>query len=299
MKWLIWGARGWIGEMVCKLLRDDGDEVVEATSRADDEDTVFYEIDRVKPDRMMCFIGRTHGGGYSTIDYLEQKGSLQINVRDNLYAPLCLAMMAKKCGVHFTYLGTGCIFEYENLDTAAVSSSDEIPELYDGFKPESKPNFFGSSYSTVKGFTDRLMHILDEKLGAPVLNARIRMPIVSYHNERNLITKLTKYAKICSVPNSMTILDEMLPVLIKYAREERTGTVNLVNPGVITHNEILELYKQYVDPSFTYINFTLEDQAKILAGGRSNNYLEANFDESLNVSNIEDGVRRVMERWRR
>lgn len=285
--------------MVCKLLRDSGEEVVAAESRADDEVEVSKEIERVDPSRMMCFIGRTHGGGYTTIDYLEQKGSLQINVRDNLYAPLCLAMMAKKHNVHLTYLGTGCIFEYEHLDTAAVSSSDEIPELYDGFGVDARPNFFGSSYSTVKGFTDRMMHVLEEQLRVPVLNARIRMPIVNYHNERNLITKLTKYAKICSVPNSMTILDELLPVLIEYAKEARTGTVNLVNPGVITHNEILELYKQYVDPAFTYTNFTLEEQAKILAGGRSNNYLETTFEEPHNVSNIEDGVRKVMERWRR
>ena len=292
---------------MCKLLKNHGaphlkncdDEVVEAKSRADDENEVSREIAAVSPDRMMCFIGRTHGGGYTTIDYLEQKGSLPINVRDNLYAPMCLAVMAKKHNIHFTYLGTGCIFEYEYMETAAVSSSYEIPELYEGFKPESKPNFFGSSYSTVKGFTDRLMHMLNEQLGSPTLNARIRMPIVNYHNDRNLITKLTKYAKICSVPNSMTILDEMLPVLIKYAREGRVGTVNLVNPGVITHNEILDMYTQYVDPSFSYTNFTLEEQAKILAGGRSNNYLETNFDDSLEVSNIEDGVRRVMERWRR
>ena len=35
------------------------------------------------------------------------------------------------------------------------------------------------------------------------------------------------------------------------------------------------MYKEYIDPSFTYTNFLLEDQAKILAAGRSNNELDS------------------------
>ena len=45
------------------------------------------------------------------------------------------------------------------------------------------PNFFGSSYSVVKGFTDRLMKLYDEN----VLNLRIRMPITGEQNSRNFI----------------------------------------------------------------------------------------------------------------
>ena len=53
------------------------------------------------------------------------------------------------------------------------------------------------------------------------------------------------------------------------------GVFNFTNPGVISHNEILDLYTQYIDPTFKYQNFTLEEQAKILAAGRSNNELDA------------------------
>lgn len=50
---------------------------------------------------------------------------------------------------------------------------------------------------------------------------------------------------------------------------------NFTNPGVISHNQILDLYKKYIDPEFTYTNFTLEEQSKILAAGRSNNELDS------------------------
>lgn len=42
------------------------------------------------------------------------------------------------------------------------------------------------------------------------------------------------------------------------------GVYNFTNPGVISHNEVLGLYKQYVDPTYKWQNFTLEEQAKIL-----------------------------------
>ena len=53
-----------------------------------------------------------------------------------------------------------------------------------------------------------------------------------------------------------------------------TGIYNFCNPGAISHNEVLDLYKKYVDPDYTYTNFTVEEQAKILKAGRSNNTLD-------------------------
>ena len=64
-----------------------------------------------------------------------------------------------------------------------------------GFTEESLPNFFGSSYSIVKGFTDRMMHMFENN----TLNLRIRMPITASSNKRNFITKIVSYEKICSI----------------------------------------------------------------------------------------------------
>ena len=279
MKWLVYGSKGWIGGMVCSYLRNNGETVVEAVSRADDENAVENELMSISPDRILCLIGRTHGPGYSTIDYLEQKGKLVENVRDNLYSPLVLAILGLRYGIHVTYLGTGCIF-----------SSAEI-----AFKEESLPNFFGSGYSTVKGFTDRLMHFFD----STVLNLRIRMPIVGYHCPRNFITKITSYEKVCSIPNSMTVLEGMIPVMIRLATKQTTGTVNLTNPGTISHNEILELYKTHVDPSFTWKNFTLEEQSKILLSERSNNELDSERLLKLcpDVPSIREAVESILKSW--
>ena len=100
----------------------------------------------------------------------------------------------------------------------------------------------------MKGFTDRLLG--SREYSTVVLNLRIRMPIVGQHHPRNFITKITQYEKICSMSNSMTVLGELLPIAVDMMKQSHLGTVNLTNPGVISHNEILEMYKQYVNGEF-------------------------------------------------
>lgn len=58
------------------------------------------------------------------------------------------------------------------------------------------------------------------------------------------------------------------------AKRGLTGIMNYTNPGCISHNEIMELYKQYIDPEFTWQNFNIEEQAKVIKAPRSNNLLD-------------------------
>ena len=288
MKILVYGSKGWIGNQFVEILKKENTDFVCGLSRTDNELDLLREIDKVEPTHVVSFIGRTHGKigdkVYTTIDYLEEEGKLVENIRDNLFSPLLLADTCSKRNIHYTYLGTGCIFKFD----------EEHPfgEEKNGFTEKSQPNFFGSSYSIVKGFTDRFMNVYKDK----VLNLRIRMPITGEKNSRNFITKIATYEKVCSVPNSMTVLPELLPYVLLMMKDKVTGTMNLTNPGLISHNEILEMYKEFVDPSFTWKNFTQEEQRKILAAERSNNYLdtkrlESHFPEILS---IRDSVRNCL-----
>ena len=294
MNLLIYGSRGWIGSQfleVCLKEKENGLCFYQGNARVNNIEELKKEIDQVNPTHIVSFIGRTHGTigntTYSTIDYLEQKGKLVDNIRDNLFSPLSLAILCKERNIYYTYLGTGCIFKFD----------DQHPfgEEENGFEEASKPNFFGSSYSIVKGFTDQLMHEFENN----VLNVRIRMPIVNYHHPRNFITKITTYEKICSIPNSMTYLPELLPCLLQMIKESRTGTINLTNPGLISHDEILELYKKHVDASFEWKNFSMEEQNQILASERSNNYLNTDKlqEWSPGVLHIKETLIKCFENW--
>jgi len=285
MKILVYGHRGWIGKQFITVLENDSVSFVEGNARANDVGDIENEINTYNPTHIVSFIGRTHGKigekQYTTIDYLEEEGKLYENVRDNLFSPFVLANICTKHHIHYTYLGTGCIFKFD----------DEHPfgEEINGFTEDSCPNFFGSSYSVVKGFTDKIMKLYETN----VLNLRIRMPITGEENGRNFITKIVNYEKICSVPNSMTVLPELLPCVLDMMKNGITGTMNLTNPGLISHNEILEMYKEIVNPFFTWKNFTQEEQRKILAADRSNNFLDTTRLTSLypGIKNIRDSVR--------
>ena len=288
---LIFGANGWIGNQFINYLSIQGIPFIKARARAQDNESIIQELNsNPQITHIMSFIGRTHGTyegqKITTIDYLEKQGKLVDNLNDNLYSPLNLALLCKERGLHFTYLGTGCIFEYD----------EEHPfgQEVNGFTEQSKPNFFGSGYSIVKGFTDQLMN--NKTFEDTVLNLRIRMPITDEVNERNFITKITTYQKICSIPNSMTVLNDMIPIIARLAQKNICGSVNLTNPGLISHNEILEMYREFVDPTFTWNNFTLEEQNQILESKRSNNFLETKILESFdtNVKPIKESVRDIL-----
>lgn len=293
MKILVLGYKGWIGSMMCKLLDSKKINYITTDIRPNNKDDFEKFIIQEKPTHIMSFIGRTHGKiddkQYTTIDYLEQSGKIKENVRDNLFSPLVIGILAKKYNIHYTYLGTGCIFKFDNTHPFGNEKS--------GFNEEDIPNFFGSSYSVVKGYTDELMHLLEDT----VLNLRIRMPITSQNEPRNFITKITNYEYICSIPNSMTVLDELLPYIIDMARNKITGTINLTNPGLISHNEILEMYKKHVDNNFTWKNFTQEEQLKILDADRSNNCLDTKklLDLYPEIKNIKVSVEECIKNWKK
>jgi len=292
MKILVYGTRGWIGNQFVKLLKDKKIDFTEGKSRINFIEDLDKELEEIQPTHVVSFIGRTHGKIgekiYTTIDYLEQEGKLLENVRDNLFSPIILSDLCKKKQIHYTYLGTGCIFKFDE--------NHPFGEEENGFTESSLPNFFGSSYSIVKGFTDQLMRLYKDS----VLNLRIRMPITGEKNGRNFITKIVNYEKICSVPNSMTVLPELLPFVIDMMEKSITGTINLTNPGLISHNEILEMYKEIVDPSFTWKNFTQDEQRAILAADRSNNYLDTTKLQTLypQIKNIKDSVREQLVEYK-
>jgi UDP-glucose 4,6-dehydratase len=288
---LVWGGGGWIGGQFQDVLRNRGWTVICASSRADNRADVLADINKYNPTHIVCLIGRTHGPGYQTIDYLEQDGKLVENMTDNLYGPLVLAGVSKSKGLHMMYMGTGCIFEYDDVHRCDLSGVSGVV----GFTEASAPNFFGSAYSTVKGFTDRLMN---EEFADTVLNVRIRMPISSKDCPRNFISKIIAYKNICSIPNSMTVLDDILPCLAEALERGVKGPLNATNPGVIDHSTILSWYKEFQNPEHTWTevsNTTLV--SSLVKAARSNNYLDTARLTSLfpGLPTISESVWRIMK----
>ncbi|KAJ4707713.1 Trifunctional UDP-glucose 4,6-dehydratase/UDP-4-keto-6-deoxy-D-glucose 3,5-epimerase/UDP-4-keto-L-rhamnose-reductase RHM1 [Melia azedarach] len=270
LKFLIYGKTGWIGGLLGKFCEEKGIAFEYGRGRLENRNSLMEDIRTIRPSHVFNAAGIT---GRPNVDWCESHKVETI--RANVMGALTLADVCRENNILMINFATGCIFEYDNEHPQGSSR---------GFKEEDKPNFTASFYSKTKAMVEGLI-----KEYPNVCTLRIRMPISSdLSNPRNFITKITRYNKVVNIPNSMTVLDELLPMSIEMAKRNRRGTWNFTNPGVISHNEILEMYKKYVDPGLKWVNFGMEEQAKVIVAPRSNNELDATklkkeFPELLSI----------------
>ncbi|KAI3905882.1 hypothetical protein MKW92_019441 [Papaver armeniacum] len=270
LKFLIYGRTGWIGGLLGKICEKQGIAYEYGSGRLEERSTLVADIRKVKPTHVFNAAGVT---GRPNVDWCEDHRTETI--KTNVTGTLTLADVCRQNGLLMMNFATGCIFEYDA----------EHPEGSGiGFKEEDTPNFAGSFYSKTKAMVEELLKEYDN-----VCTLRVRMPISSdLSNPRNFITKISRYNKVVNIPNSMTVLDELLPIAVEMAKRNLRGIYNFTNPGVVSHNEILEMYKEYINQDFKWSNFTLEEQAKVIVAARSNNEMDASklkneFPELLSI----------------
>lgn len=280
--WLVFGgATGWIGQQMMTILAEQGYDVTCAVSRLQDRESVLAEIKSVGPDFILNAAGVT---GRPNVDWCEDHR--QETLRANIIGALTLADCAYICQVPVVNLGTGCIYSYDEQHPMGSGI---------GFTEGDEPNFEGSFYSYTKKMLDKLLVEYPN-----VLNLRLRMPISDDLHERNFITKITRYQKVVNIPNSMTVLHDLLPLISQMAERGLRGNYNFVNPGALSHNEILALYRDYIDPEFVWENFSIEEHDQILKAKRSNNELDVTklLSEFPEIPHIKQAIIGVFERMR-
>lgn len=270
------GERGWIGKKVVTLLKTLNHTVYSAISRLEEREKIKKEIETVNPDYIINTAGII---GKPNVDWCESHK--QETLRSNVLGLVNLVDIAFLYNIHVTNIATGCIYQYDNKHP--MNSGIEFTE-------EDEPNFSGSFYSSTKIIAEKLI------LNYPnVLQLRVRMPISDDLSPNSFIGKIIRYKKLVNIPNSMSVLEDLLPLIPIMIEKKLTGIYNFVNPGTISHNQIMELYRQYIDPMHHYENFTVEELNKILLVPRSNCELSAEklLQEFPTIPNIQDSIIKV------
>lgn len=270
------GETGWFGQKVVKIINEKGHVAICAKSRLENRQDIINEIDQIKPDFIINAAGIT---GNPNVDWCENHK--QETLRVNILGTLNLIDIAFLKNLHVTNLTTGCIYEYDKKHPMNSGI---------GFTENDEPNFDVAFYHKTKVMMEKLV------INYPnVLNLRIKMPISSDLNPKSFITKILNHKKIINIPNSMAILDDLLPVAVEMTLKEYKGTYNFVNPGYMSHNEVLDLYKKYVDPDFNYTNFTEDELKEIFKNRRSNAVLDSDkLLKEFNIPNIKDSIIKVL-----
>jgi dTDP-4-dehydrorhamnose reductase len=260
MRFYILGANGFLGSSCATYLREKGHDVLTRRIDVNDFSALQSQFSKAKPD---VVINLTGAKAYPTIDWCEDHKveTVQINVAGAINVMLA----GLECGAYPIQITSGCIY----------SGGPEHE-----FTEEDTPNFHGSFYS-------RMRVVLQDALAElPVLQARIRMPVSQYSHPRNFINKIVSYPKIISIPNSVTLIEDLYPALERLARIRPVGILNLTNKGYIAHGDILEKYKQIVNPKHVYELITLnqlEGPGGITKARRSNCVLSSKKAEALGI----------------
>ena len=189
-----------------------GKDLFLADSRLENREAVSAELDLIKPSHVLNAAGVT---GRPNVDWCEDNKAA--TVRANVIGTLNLSDLCELKDIHCTVFATGCIFEYDEEHPLGAGQEG-------GFTEEDSANFFSSWYSKTKGMVEQMLEIYPSTC---VL--RVRMPISDDLSGRNFITKIMKYDRIVDIPNSMTVLHELLPASLVMAEKKLCGIYNFCN----------------------------------------------------------------------
>lgn len=253
------GASGFIGGHLTRYFRGLGYPVFTERVEVTDIKALRESFKARRPDIVINCAGvRAH----PNIDWCEDHISETILVNVNGAVNVMLA--ALEAGAYPIQMASGCIYNGGPVQP---------------FTEEDPPNFSDSLYSRMR---IRMQDLLKE---LSVLQARIRIPIAFYAHPRNSLTKIAGYKRLISVPNSVTLLEDLGPALEIAIAKRITGILNLTNDGWITHRDLLYWYKQVVDPAHQYELISVEELEKnIVKAGRSNCVLSTELAKSHGIS---------------
>ncbi|MCF7845054.1 MAG: sugar nucleotide-binding protein [Kiritimatiellales bacterium] len=267
MKVVIFGARGYLGTYFSKVFENA------LTPRIDisDVDQVISAMEELRPDVIINAAGRT---GRPNVDWCEDHK--EETLISNVAGPILLLNECAKRGIYMAHLGSGCIYSGDNGGK--------------GFSEEDPPNFSGSFYSRTKSWIDQILKEF------PVLVLRLRMPFDGTNEERNLITKLKNYNQILDAQNSITYIPDFLEASKKLIEKRATGLYNMVNPGTISPYEIMEMYKEIVDPSKEFKPFKIDELTEVTKAGRSSCVLDSSKlqGEGIKMKPVKEAVEEAL-----
>ncbi|MCC6639390.1 sugar nucleotide-binding protein [Candidatus Falkowbacteria bacterium] len=260
MKFYILGGSGFLGGGFAKFAQDAGHEVV--TDRVDitNYPALVEAFTQHKPDVVINFAGVR---AYPTIDWCEDHKEETVAV--NVGGAINFALAALKVGAYPMMMSSGCVY--------LGGPEKELSE-------DDAPNFTGSFYS-------RMRIAMQQALGElPVLQMRIRMPVSMYSHPRNFIDKIASYQKVISIPNSVTLIEDLWPAMMTLTQLKPHGILNMTNDGYLEHSAVLQAYKEVVDPNHEYEHITLEQlqgEGGITKAKRSNCVLCTKKRKSLGI----------------
>ncbi len=277
MRILLFGPRGYIGGHIQRQFPD----AIPSTIDIADPAAVANELQLHSPDVVINAVGKT---GTPNVDWCEDHK--EETFRSNVLGPLVLAEQCRKLGIYMVQIGSGCIYSGENGGK--------------GYSEDDVPNFQGSYYSRTKQWVETMLrefeHPVDRRGG--ILMLRIRMPFEAGDHPKNLLSKLPRFTRVIDALNSVTLIPDFLSALQSLMEKRRIGVWNIVNPGPVSLFQMMQMYREIVDPAHHCTAMAESEAAALTKAPRSNCVLSVAklASEGLVFPTAEHRMREVLER---
>lgn len=160
--------------------------------------------------------------GYPNVDGCEDnKASCTLY---NITVPLVVEDECKAANVKFINISSGCIYTGYDKD----------------YIEEDEPNF--GIHNPDSSFYSKTKHLSEMFLDTDFTNIiRIRMPITSKMDHKNLLSKLVKYDNIIDFKNSKTDVTKLCQFVEVVAENFKPGIYNAVHSNTLTTKQVTDI----------------------------------------------------------
>jgi len=259
MKYLVIG-NGYVGRRVIALLAKSGRPYIVADRTSDIEAIMASSF---TPRVVFNCAGYT---GVPNVDACETEK--EKTLRDNLLLPQRLVRVCERWSAILVHVSSGC--------------------LYQGgpWTEEDPPNFSGSFYSLSKILAEDTV-----RTWARHYTFRIRMPFSGANEPKNLLIKLKNYPRLINYTNSLSHIDDAVKAMIALVYNQAPfGTYNVVNPGIISTEEIARMMK--LKPEWV----SREEFSHMIVAPRSECTLStAKLEQFVDIRPVYDALRKSIK----
>ena len=161
---------------------------------------------------------RSYGNHIWNTSYIETH--LEENLKYNLYYSIQVCNICKNMNVHVTYIGEGCVFSNSN---------------------STEPDLKVSNHSLMNIYTEKILN----ELYPDILYLRIRYPITADFKPNCHLMKLISFTNILDTDNSITIIEDMMPIMLEMLQKQVKGIFNFFGKHYINSIETIIQLKTF------------------------------------------------------
>lgn len=214
------GPVGFLGSAILRALQAGGYRVVTSRLRLCDRAGIEALLDAQRPVLgVICAAGER---GKPNISWCDQHPVETVDA--NITGQLNVAAACHSRGLHVTLIGTGTLYDMDPSQPEQTFSEHDVPNI-------SQPGV----YVALRRTLEDLLRYFDN-----VLTLRVLFPVSYDLDARGLLGKLLRFERVDRAVTSVTVLDDLCPLIPELVKQRLVGPLNFANPGVVAYADVIE-----------------------------------------------------------